>query len=663
MMRTAFFAFSLFLLAASPTPAGAVEAQIQVADLVPFTLRDDPQAKMSLLVYGGSPLVGLRAAVKELKDPDGQSLPPTLLDVSVESPQVAEQGTHVYLRPDLSGFRRPGEYLAVVLLTASPPVPVAVGVGAPRPLPPPPSRLITVTLRRERPTLHAEPLHVRVQRPTPWQAARVSVPYSVENRGPRELHELSLHTQPLVAAPEHGTRGEGRAERPREAATTPVGSLTVVMPPPPPGQTLQRQRTGQGLDLGPSSRLDFTLLFSDLRSVGRFRGGLALRSPEIDTPQILPMTVEVVDRWEFAWLAIAIGVLLSALVNQLSRRYRNAAENHYRIAQLALELEGLRPTGSVGSSMRASFAEQLRRAALRNSDGEATLCARLLDEIDAELTNFYGTQNELRCRVLERLDRTQTQSRQLGSHRASMNPDQVARLRQIRSELERVAAFVATEQFEIAEQTLSVVQDQVQSLIRALSTPDPNAPTLHDGVPSLLEPPGLRIEVHEPASRFWAGSAVRLRVIDERRERKPAELPVYIWRLGDGAAEPGAAEIEFPLDKPGLIEVSATVRHADGSEAGSARRQLQVMAPRPEIDLDAAPGPRLRVQYVLTLISLVLASLSGVYFLCFGTALQPLLGSAFGAPVHYIAAVAWGLAVDLGLRGFSDLLLRLSADR
>lgn len=663
MMRTAFVAFSLFLLSASQAPAVAAEAQLQVADLVPFTLRDDPQARMSLLVHGGTPLASLRATVKELKDPDGQSLPPTLLDATVESPQVGEQGTHVYLRPELSGFRRPGEYLAVLLLTASPPAPAAVLIGAPRPTTAPLSRLVTVTLRRERPALHAEPLHVRVFRPTPWQAARLNVPYSVENRGPREVHDLSLHTQPLVAAPEHGPRGEGRTDRPRETATTTAGSVTVVMPPPLPGQVLQRQRTGQGLDMGPSSRVDFTLLFSELRSVGRYRGALVMHSPELDTPQLLPISIEVADRWEFALLAIMVGVLLSALVNQLSRRYRNAAENHYRIAQLALELEGLRPTGSAGSSMRASFAEKLRRAALRNSDGEATLCAKLIDEIDAELTNFYGTQNELRCRVHERLDRVQAQAQKLGGHRASMNPDQVARLRQLRSELERVAAFVSTEQFEIAEQTLAVAQDQAQSLVRALSTPDPNAPTLHDGVPSLLEPPGLRIEVHEPATRFWAGSAVRLRVIDERKVQNTADLPVYIWRLGDAAAEPGAAEIEFPLDKPGLVEVSVTVRHADGSEAGSARRQLQVMAPRPEIDLDAAPGPRLRVQYVLTLIALVFASLSGVYFLCFSAALQPLLGSAFGTPAHYIAAVAWGLAVDLGLRGFSDLLLRLSADR
>ena len=655
-MRT--FLFPLLILLALPLSGSAqAEPELQIADLVPFTLHDDPQAKLSLLAHANTALVGLRATVKELKDPDGHSLPPTLLEATVESAQIGDQGTRIHLRPDLSGFRRPGDYLAVLLLSAT--TPMVTPIAAPRPgVGQPVNRLITLTLRRERPNLYAEPLHVRLVRRTPWQPAKLSVPYSIENRSPRALHELSLNAQPLALA----TRNEGR-DAPRDFGSSLLGSMTMVLPPPPLGQSLQRQRTGQSIDLPANGRLDFTLLFSDFPTVGRFRSGLSLSAPDLDGPQILPISVEVSDRWEFALLAITLGVLFSAIINQLSRRYRKAAENHYRIAQLALEVEGLRSTGSSGSARRASFSEKLRRAALRNSDGEATLAANLLEEIDAELTTFYGTQNELRASVHDRLEKVQTQARQLVGHRASLNPDQGARLRQIRLELERITAFVATEQLEAADLHLRVTQDQVQSLARALTAPDPNAPTLHAETPTLLGESGLRIDVQEPASRWWTGRAVRLRAVDERRDKNPADLPVYIWRLGDHPAEPGATDVEFPLDKPGIVELQLIVRRADGTDAAQTRRALHVMAPRPTIDLDAAPGPRLRVQYVLTLIAFVLASLSGVYLLCFGTALQPLFGASFGTPAHYIAAIAWGIAVDMLLRGFSDMLVRLSADR
>lgn len=617
--------------------AAAAEPQLYVADLMPLTVQDDAQSRLSLLVYvsgSGPGPSALHAAVKELKGPDGLSLPTTLLDVATESAALSEQGTRIFLKPELTGFRRPGDYLAVVQL----------GAGAT-------TKLVTVTLRREPPSLHAEPLSLRLTRPLPWRPARLQVAYSIENRGQRLLHDLALDPQPLL-----------RAEKTDGAAELGVGSLTVVLPPPLPGEALKRQRTGQALELAAGGRLDFSILFSDLSGVGRFKTGLLLRSADLGSPQTLPIAVEVVDRWEFALAAVGLGVLLSLLFHMLSGRWRATAENRYRIAHLAHEIEELRTTGAGSSTMRAGFAEKLRRAAQRNHDGEVTLCLRLLDEIDAGIDEYRGAQNELRMAVRERLEHATTQARLMLSQNVTLAPEQHARLKQLRLELERCATLSGTEQLEAADENLKLVQEQLLGLRKALTAPDPDAATLHAEAQLSVsaEAPGVRIEVLEPAARWRVGSALRVRILDERPGR--AEGDQYVWRFGVGTPEAGAAEIEYPLDKAGDVEVQVTVRRPEGSEVTTARRLLHVLGPRPEIDLDDAPNPKLKAQMVLTLISLVAAGLLGVYFLCFSSLLSPLLGQSFGTPLHYLAGLAWGLVFDVFLRGFSDMLTRLSAD-
>lgn len=635
-MRRLLLVGALLAGAALTGPVEAAEPQLHVADLMPLTVQDDPKAQLSLLVAGSG--TGFHAAVQELKGPDGVSLPVALLDVMAESAQLSEQGTRLYLHPDPAGFRRPGDYLAVLLL----------GVGQPLNMA---TRLVTVTLRREAPALHAEPLSLRLTRPLPWKAARLQVAYSIENSGLRALHELAVDPQPIL-----------RLDSAEGAAEMGPGSVTVVMPPPLPGEALKRQRTGQSIEMAAGSRLDFSILLSDLSSIGKWKSGLSLRSADLASPQLLPISVEVVDRWEFGLAAVSLGVLLSMLFHVLSGRWRASAENRYRTAHLAHELEELAVTGAGSSKERAALTEKLRRAGQRNHDGEVALCQRQLDEVDAAIDAYRGTQNELRIAVRERLEQTGTQARLLMNQHTSLAAEQLGRLRQLRLELERTAALAGADQLEFADDSLKRMQEELQALRKALTTPDPNAVTLHEDAQLSVtaELRGLRIDVLEPAARWKVGSALRVRVLDERPGR--AEGDQYIWRIGVATPEAGAAEIEYPLDKAGDIEVQVTVRRPDGSEVATARRLLTVMGPRAELELDDAPNPKLKAQSVLTLISLTGAGLLGVYFLCWSSALSPLLGPSFGTPLHYIAGLAFGLVFDVFLRGFSDMLTRLAAD-
>lgn len=186
----------------------------------------------------------------------------------------------------------------------------------------------------EAPRLEAQALAIRLTRPAPWRPARLEIPYFLENRGQRPIRDLGIDVQPFLRSGGEATR-EGPAVHRTELAP---GSMIVVLPPPAPGEALKRARTGQALELSGNSRLDFNLLLSELSEVGRFETGLTLRTKDLPEPQSVRIFVEVVDRWEFALLAILCGVLWGAMLSRLGGRF---LRTQYVLSLVSLPLAGL----------------------------------------------------------------------------------------------------------------------------------------------------------------------------------------------------------------------------------------------------------------------------------------------------------------------------------
>lgn len=640
----ALLSLALVVSTSMPGTARAADSPVQVADAVPLALHDGPEARATLVLTStAGPLTNLKIAVRELKAPDGQSLPVSLVKAEPEQPTLLAEGTRVTILPDSSAMTRPGDYLLVLSVSAG-----QIGVGPQaRPLH---TRVVTVTLRREQAALGAEPLRLRLERPSPFQAAQRYVPYTVENRGKVAVHGLGIDPLRVLldtAQPDVGP-----------------GSVTVVMPPPPPGQALVRERSGQKLELPATGRLDFSLLFSEFSAVGRYKTGLVLRAPGLPEPLTVPVIVEVADRWPFALLALLAGGLLSLLLHLLVGRGRLRAENRYRLAHLGSEVEDLSVSGPTSATTRARLSEKLRRAGQREIDDNPALCQRLLDEVDAELDAYLKEQRELQATVRERLEQAQSLAQAILAKKALLTTDQAAKLREARLQLLDVTALVSAGQFEAAERTLKTALDAMQGIGQALRTEGPSASPSTTGVPSvaallsaLHEARLPRIRAVDAPGAHHVGAALRFRVEDERPDRKDDDL--YQWSFDDGPTSAEGGEVSHSFPRPGEHEVRLTIKRSDGTEAATASLRLTLYLDRPIQELDLAPDPELRVQLVLSLLSLSLAAVIGLYVLCFSQVLVPFLGPVFGTGGHYLLALGGGLAIDFFLRGFAGLLRKL----
>lgn len=644
-------------------PARA-EAQLFVADTVPFALRDAADPGFTVIVHAAAPLTNLRVTVRELKDPDGQSLSPALLTATPEAGQVTEQGTRVRFKPDLGGLVQPGEYTAVVLFQA--------GQGAA-----PVSLLRTLTLRRERASLSPSlpsGVTVRLVRPTPWRPAQRTIALSLDNNGRTEIHDLAIESQGVLTegaaadavTPRPG--GAGPSASPSLASSSQAateiapGSVTVVLPPPPPGLPLQRERSGRGLTVAPGGRLDFSLLLSEWSAVGRYRTGVSLRAPALGSPQPVALTVEVTDRWPFPLAALAGGALLGLLVNLLLGRGRKGAENRARIAYLSNELEGLhgRASGPQSSAALARMSDELRRASERNQQGEVALATALLDEIDARIERWSTQQAERRAAVRERFEHAQALSAALLQRRAALTTEHLVRLKDARVGLVGTSALLQSDQVEQAETVLRPALEQLQGLGQVLRGQENTA-----DIEALLQdrPRPLRIEVTPAPAQRTVGADLTFLVHDERPDRQSAELYQWRFRLSDALPRPSGEPIEGDADKgtqvarrfvqPGDVTAQLTVRRPDGTDAATANCYFTVHPVRAGVDLRAVQSRSLRVALVISAVSLPLATASGLLFLY--------VDRVFGTGTQYLVAGLWGLGVDAALRGFGALVRRVEA--
>ena len=108
---------TLTLILGLQNSSQAVEGSFSFDEPLRFTLLVTSSETVSFLVYSKDEEINdASVGIRDIRDPDGQSLPVTFVTASLASTTVTTFGTVITLKPETAMFNRPGEYRISLLL-------------------------------------------------------------------------------------------------------------------------------------------------------------------------------------------------------------------------------------------------------------------------------------------------------------------------------------------------------------------------------------------------------------------------------------------------------------------------------------------------------------------------------------------------------------------
>jgi hypothetical protein len=486
------------------------------------------------------------------------------------------------------------------------------------------AQLLSLTITVPQPTLDVarhQNSTLRVRRWTPWSTSTLDETLRFdETSGRSNVADLKVSVQDVFLK---GTTERGHAS----------GAIS----------TEGTDDDGSARTLPASGQRQIHLRVTDLDNAGTLTTGLLLTSPTLTAPITVPLQIEVADRWPLPFLVIFLGVAFGAWVRHLSQVARPREAARFRRSLLAGQVARFRDRSRDPQQLQELDAidDILRRSEERLQSADVAGATALLDQADTAIAEFRKTSDERFRGVLRRLRETAAKIEALRGRIAATETADLASLEAARQHIAAAQQALTTFNVPLAESQIGSAVTIVDAL--TASHPPPAQPR------GLAPTRSIAIVVAEAAADRIAGRELSFTIADPARLAAAGDE--FEWDFADGVRLTTAApQARHPYSSAGSYRVRAGIMRA-GTEVASAVFEADIL-PRPIERLAEEQAQSLwRIAVALTLVSLVIAVLTGMGLLFFG--------KSFGTPQQYVEAFLWGFGIDSGVKNVADVMKKV----
>jgi hypothetical protein len=653
---------------------------------------------ISFLVFSSVDAISnLSVKLRNGKTPDNQNLPNEAATAANSSTEVTRSGTVINVQLNPAFFRQPGEYRLTLIVegTASgktiTSIPSLVVVR--------PSAEINVDELKDH-TFH-------LVRSWPFGVAQGSFPFNLQEiSGKSDINNVEVTSHGLVST---GTR-----ERV-------PGKISVV--PAQEAQRNQDAPELMAATTPTYTQANLNLNFEDIGKIGAHETLLIVQAPTISGRKLIPVRVNVSDAPYWPFLVIGLGVFGGFWVSNAFNQWRPRQLNKSTILRLRAEVARLRQR--VKSVADVATVENmwrgLRIAEESNESSDLAQVNAQVQQIQKDLDDFRKTLATAKSEVQKTATDLKLKLDHYSERFAPLEPEEETALQTIRLRLadtqwllrqdyvddarERLAILVErfsslhklrlTKQLDhltsvfsdlesktepedqeqsstfITEARTSLSQDRLEELesklvqltfsLKDLGTKVASRLGARGGPPrpspSLPEPrvvnPLPRLEIITRPNERTTDSDVAFQIIDPGRMLEADDR--FLWNFGESEPpqEAGMAA-NHRYQESGDYEIVIDVSRGGQTQPRlRIAEQVKILPGKTELALRDIGRTVKRYDLALSLVALLLASLTGLLFLY--------VGKNFGTLSDYLLAFFWGFGIDSGVRGFANVMGRMTA--
>lgn len=618
-----------------------------------------------------------RVDIEYVSGPDDTRLDAGAADIVEFASGASGVTVPVKVKLTRSAFSRPGTYKIGLRLSGEripePPAQQPAQATPPAPQPPTPvDELVELPLTRVAAQISvnlANNSRVTINRGFPWNAGNLVVSISIAQDGGPEIGSVKFKANAVTRSSDN------------EIVPGYIGILAPEM----------KVANGSGSGM---------LVFTDFERAGDFQTNLTFASPSLAKPVSVPITIRVKDNWVLPLLVILAGVFLGAAVHFFVRIWRPRQLSAYRLAQMQVLLESLRR--AIGTEATSNEYDRLlvriqnltagididqtADQQIQQLENDITALQTKLAQTDAAANEALKQQQKDLEKAVDDLqpfggpgDLTQIRSELLrwtqlyADGRAEEALDGLNALKgKFANTRTRLAqAAIQTMRGEIAASGLGAEQkkdldDKAQRATASLAQPaadigqilgdvraavDLAKGTSRDADAGPQQPPIVRREIiANLAPDDWvAGEPLQFRI-----EPRPDMVKAIRWTFETSHLSSGASPTitrTYPI--AGRFIVAAEIEHEDGMIEPVPALRITILPSEAGTLLDRIRNDIRRVDFGLLILSVIVASVSGL--------LDRYSDKAFGTVADYCWAFLWGFGIDNVVRGFSATFTRLNA--
>jgi hypothetical protein len=667
-------------------PSLTIEDQVRFT----FPLPDGSGGPFSFLLFsteGDVPKVS--AQVRQVKTPDGVTLPIDAARAALEKDTVTPEGVKVSLTLEPKYFTTPGEYRIFLFFRSATGTPSLSG---------------TIVINRPAADINVDELKdqtVALTRPLPFLTAN---------------NEFRLYVRETTAkAPLNELKVVGQSVYIKDTKEFVPGNVSAAFVPDASAQAQT------GIPAGAVKTLQVNL--SDLRYTGAFDTRLLITSTGFSGAKTIPVKITVQDFVLFPLLAIALGVLAGYWTRRLIGVVRPRNQNNLEILRLQNEIERFREAVKKPASRETvqNLLARLRRAKENNETGDFVAVREELTKVREQFEEFRKAQVQAegeaqttlsslsnQVEVLEQNDDTLTTEETRDLHsikdkladierllRLGMVEDaqiKIDNVKQLLGDLRsrKLATYFTELKVELSKLTLAAdaqarsetLQAEVQALLNSneldnarakleelksfvevqkeLTRPrrgreaDTEAAGLPE-VPAILPRAAsfTHIEISTAPEDRIAGATITFTIVDVEKIIQPDDQ--LRWFFGDvGSFETQNVNASHAYTESGRFQVRVEIIRNEELVVKTLTEMITLLPGAIEQLRATIIQDIVRNERVLSAIALVLAIIGGVIFLY--------SGKLFGSLIDYLGAILWGFGLDNSVKGFAAVLKKISTE-
>jgi hypothetical protein len=610
----------------------------------------------------------VKVQVRDLKSPEGLSLPATAVKLDQGNGLVTPEGLLITLTLDTSAFLRPGAYKLTLHCEAEPP-------GAVQPL------HKQLSLNRTVGAINLDTLKDQT-----FQLTRTFPGRSTSGKFRLALYETSTKAAifNLSCFGQEIFREKTKIRVPGKVSVTPV-----TLP-----------------CLSPDNQLSLDLKISGIKKTGTFTTGVLLNSASFGSRIIIPLNLEVTDLWVWPFLFILAGVFGGYLVSYLGKKYKPRQENLLRITRIKADLDRLtvctrdkgkmdklydfksrladaedknrredfpgtiavleplekelaelikqnyleagqtrRDVGGLKAQIKQYLQENLPNAdkvmlneLLNNLEAaERHLDVEEVDQATELLKNCQAKFDEFRKKHLTaEVDAKEQEIRNIPAANQGPLQDQVT---QIRKALDN-------NQLDQARQMLDSLDSQIDQIIQKAGGQRAILPMFKIFDSSQLVKEELAIHMLNTPENCTSGTIISFSLLP--KDKLPADYDTAYWDFGDGSQTSEGKDVKDHMyRKSGTFRVQVRLLKGEQFVHEILSQGVEIFPGQAESSLEEIEKKVKFADYAILLTAIILAVVTGMLALY--------TGKQFGSLQDYFTAIIWGFGIDTGVRGFSGV--------
>jgi hypothetical protein len=398
--------------------------------------------------------------------------------------------------------------------------------------------------------------------------------------------------------------------------------------------------------LDANTLLPLTVNFSNLDQTGTFNTSILLESPSFDKPIPIPLNLQVTDCWGFPFLVILLGVAGGFGIRYLSKKFKPRQENRYRIVRLRGTLDQLLrvTTDPAKEKKLQDLDRRLRDAEDKNLVGDQEGAKSLLDQLEKDFDAFRQQQAIEFADTRKALEDLRVQVREY--LKKPLDDLQKQELTALSKGLDKVEQYLAINELDQAKDLLLRSKKDFDGFVKKLSEEVKKiGVTTMD---KLKEDQKAIIVANEPENR-----STDTHINFHLQGTFPQDCVVK-WFFGDTTPTvSGGVDYEHTYDRPGNFRVEAQVMK-DQQVTDHLTRLIMILPGQKEKSLTDIRNSLFYTDLTISGVALLLAAITGLLYLYLGT------GKPFGSIQDYLLAFLWGFGIDNSVRGFTDVLKKIS---